>query len=66
MAGLGFQRKRIFSSSLVSLVMFSLLQFSIAMVPRFLPWLSLLGMLPVSGLTSIDIDLLYFGFCFFY
>ncbi|ONK62294.1 uncharacterized protein A4U43_C07F2420 [Asparagus officinalis] len=53
MAGLGFQRKSMLSSSLVSLVIFSLSQLSIAMVPRFLPWLSLLGMLPVSGLVLL-------------
>lgn len=60
MVGLGFQRRRrsspeILSASLVSLILFLVSQFSLAMVPRLLPWLSLVGMLPVSALVLLAI-----------
>lgn len=72
MVGLGFQRKRrsppeILSASLVSLSLFLVSQFSLAMVPRFLPWLSLVGMLPVSGclIVGSDFFISFVGSCMF-
>lgn len=58
MVGLGFQWRRrsppeILLASFVSLVLSLVSQFSLAMVPRLLPWLSLLGLLPVSGLVFL-------------